>query len=102
MVRRTRPQMCNCTSGNPWIPRCTIVHLRFDAEPVIGPHLARTRWHRPGMTKSFSGNNRPLDLAKTDTVAVALTPAVEAEGIAVVEERPLDIAGQFNRLGAVP
>src|SRR5450755_2204848 len=22
----------------------------FDAEPVIGPRLARTRWHRPGMT----------------------------------------------------
>jgi hypothetical protein len=20
MVRRTRPRMCNCTSGNPWIP----------------------------------------------------------------------------------
>src|SRR6202035_1673928 len=29
--------MCNCTS-------------RFDAEPVIGPRFARTRWHRPGMT----------------------------------------------------
>ena len=24
----------------------------FDAEPVIGPRFARTRWHRPGMTKS--------------------------------------------------
>jgi hypothetical protein len=24
----------------------------FDAEPVIGPRLARTRWHRPGMTVS--------------------------------------------------
>jgi hypothetical protein len=22
----------------------------FDAEPVIGPCFARTRWHRPGMT----------------------------------------------------
>jgi len=22
----------------------------FDAEPVIGPRVARTRWHRPGMT----------------------------------------------------
>src|SRR6478735_6030779 len=22
----------------------------LDAEPVIGPRLARTRWHRPGMT----------------------------------------------------
>jgi len=21
----------------------------FDAEPVIGPRFARTRWHRPGM-----------------------------------------------------
>jgi hypothetical protein len=24
----------------------------FDAEPVIGPRVARTRWHRPGMTVS--------------------------------------------------
>jgi hypothetical protein len=23
----------------------------FDAEPVIGPRFARTRWHRPGMTE---------------------------------------------------
>src|SRR6202043_3865037 len=29
MVRRTRPQMCNCTSGNLEIPRCAIAHLRF-------------------------------------------------------------------------
>src|SRR5713226_6069743 len=26
----------------------------FDAEPVIGPRFARTRWHRPGMTVSGS------------------------------------------------
>ena len=25
----------------------------FDAEPVIGPRMARTRWHRPGMTKGI-------------------------------------------------
>jgi len=25
----------------------------FDAEPVIGPRFARTRWHRPGMTGVF-------------------------------------------------
>jgi hypothetical protein len=25
----------------------------FDAEPVIGPRFARTRWHRPGMTASL-------------------------------------------------
>src|SRR6266852_1518107 len=25
----------------------------FDAEPVIGPRFARTRWHRPGMTRRF-------------------------------------------------
>src|SRR5260370_16347344 len=24
----------------------------LDAEPVIGPRFARTRWHRPGMTES--------------------------------------------------
>src|SRR5712671_3351992 len=26
----------------------------FDAEPVIGPAIGRTRWHRPGMTGSDS------------------------------------------------
>jgi hypothetical protein len=26
----------------------------FDAEPVIGPRFARTRWHRPGMTKDHA------------------------------------------------
>jgi hypothetical protein len=31
--------MHNCASG-------------FDAEPVIGPRFARTRWHRPGMTQA--------------------------------------------------
>src|SRR5712692_1095529 len=25
-----------------------------DAEPVIGPRFARTRWHRPGMTSCYS------------------------------------------------
>src|SRR6266852_3496942 len=29
MVRRTRPQMRNCASGNLEIPRCAIAHLRF-------------------------------------------------------------------------
>jgi hypothetical protein len=32
--------MCNCTS-------------KFDAESVIGPRFARTRWRRPGMTTIY-------------------------------------------------
>src|SRR5450631_1311296 len=31
----------------------------FDAEPVIGPRFARTRWHRPGMTVSARIPNMP-------------------------------------------
>ena len=46
--------------------------------------------------------NRPLDLAKADAITVALAPAAHHEQIAVFEERPLDAAGQFDRLGAVP
>ena len=54
------------------------------------------------LSASFRRNDRPLDLTKADAIAIALTPAVKAEGVAVFEKRPLDIAGQFNRLGAVP
>src|SRR6266702_2755903 len=42
----------------------------FDAEPVIGPRFARTRWHRPGMTVAVAA---PTSLFKqrcfTDTVS---------------------------------
>src|SRR5882724_4738093 len=40
--------------------RCAIAHLRFDAEPVLGPRLARTRWHRPGMTTIFESASRVI------------------------------------------
>src|ERR1700681_3044661 len=30
----------------------------FDAEPIIGPRVARTRWHRPGITESGSLRSR--------------------------------------------
>src|SRR5207247_11436502 len=53
--------MRNCTSGNLEIPR-------FDAEPVIGPRVARTRWHRPGMRGV--NRSRPRRAADVDHVAV--------------------------------
>src|SRR5260370_31540728 len=34
----------------------------FDAEPVIGPRFARTRWHRPGMTFTSKPSRAHLDL----------------------------------------
>src|SRR6202048_1797908 len=34
----------------------------FDAEPVIGPRFARTRWHRPGMTFTLKPSRAHLDL----------------------------------------
>jgi hypothetical protein len=48
-ARCTRGLVCNCsdrthTSNNE--------DTGIDAEPVIGPRFARTRWHRPGMTVS--------------------------------------------------
>ena len=46
--------------------------------------------------------NRPFDLTKTDAIAVTLAPAAHRERIAVLEERALDVAGEFDRLGAVP
>jgi ATP-dependent Clp protease adaptor protein ClpS len=45
--------MCNCTS---W----------FDAEPVIGPRFARTRWHHPG--KLNTGERQELLAGMIDTV----------------------------------
>jgi hypothetical protein len=44
----TIPQMRNCASGNLEIPGSML-------EPVIGPRMARTRWHRPGMTSQLNG-----------------------------------------------
>ncbi|WP_454629867.1 hypothetical protein [Bradyrhizobium cenepequi] len=33
----------------------------LDAEPVIGPRLARTRWHRPEMTeREFASNSNMI------------------------------------------
>src|SRR5882757_8106624 len=53
--------------------------------------------------KSLLGrDDRPLDLAKTDAVAVALAPAAHHQRIAVFEEGAFDAAGEFKRLGAVP
>src|SRR3954447_1942293 len=46
--------------------------------------------------------NRPLDLAETDAVAVALAPAAHHQRVAVFEERPFHARRQLHRLGAVP
>src|SRR5215207_7655137 len=55
-----------------------------------------------GERASLRRQNRPLDLAKTDAVAVALAPAAHDERIAVFKERALDAGSEFDRLGAVP
>src|SRR5258708_32574425 len=46
--------------------------------------------------------DRALDLAKPNAVAVALAPAAHDKRIAIFRERPLDAAGQFDRLGVGP
>ena len=52
-MTESRPRSCRSApkrqTRNPRIRRCAMEHLKFDAEPVIGPRFARTRW-RPGMT----------------------------------------------------
>src|SRR6266851_2848490 len=42
----------------------------FDAEPVIGPRFARTRWHRPGMT--VAGCSFPAMTRKRPNLLTAL------------------------------
>ena len=46
----------------------------FDAEPVIGPRFARTRWHRPGMTSKWQVRSnfarRPLRLADVEVYSI--------------------------------
>src|SRR6476646_7433108 len=51
---------------------------------------------------SLRRQNRPLDLAKADAVAVALAPAAHDKRVAVFEECPFHAAGQLHGLGAVP
>src|SRR5713226_2775804 len=43
----------------------------FDAEPVIGPAIGRTRWHRPGMTKRQTPPSGPCQ-SRPERVAKAL------------------------------
>src|SRR5882762_3621481 len=47
----------------------------FDAEPVIGPRFARTRWHRPGMTRWFRANVAAT-LPSPKSSITTLSPAV--------------------------
>src|SRR3979490_933230 len=54
------------------------------------------------MTELHGRHYRPLNLAKADTVAIALAPAAHDQRIAVFEKCPDDAARQLNRLGAVP
>src|SRR5436190_237699 len=51
---------------------------------------------------SLRRQNCPLDLAKSDAVAVTLAPAAHGERIAVFEERALDAGGKLERFAAVP
>jgi len=51
----------------------------FDAEPVIGPRIARTRWHRPGMTKN-------IDFA-TDKDYIPLRPFVSGAFLEAILKR---------------
>jgi hypothetical protein len=46
----------------------------FDAEPVIGPRFARTRWHRPGMTALLFENLNPSLVATRSVCSLPPQP----------------------------
>src|SRR6266852_4728880 len=64
----------------------------FDAEPVIGPRFARTRWHRPGMTAKPS-------LTRPGILDVEFSQGAGNDEIIVVEHQgPRDaVLEQFER-----
>jgi hypothetical protein len=49
-----QPSGCNVISGWSEGPYPESRDSGFDAEPVIGPRFARTRWHRPEVTSAKS------------------------------------------------
>src|SRR6202158_790760 len=65
----------------------------FDAEPVIGPCFARTRWHRPGMTAASRLRLRlalppgliDLDRDRQRFHAAAIAGAAHRRGAEIVE-----------------
>src|ERR1700687_3436432 len=65
----------------------------FDAEPVIGPCFARTRWHRPGMTAASRLRLRlalppgliDLDRDRQRFHAAAIAGAAHRRGAEIIE-----------------
>src|SRR5215468_2689861 len=67
----------------------------LDAEPVIGPRLARTRWHRPGMT-STAAHRRHRHLVAAAGAAVDFVASTELQILAHADPhlaQPAAIAG---------
>jgi len=89
--------MRNCASGESR-------DSGFDAEPVIGPCFARTRWHRPGMTESGSlrcvpnvrdDHDAPLSVSNVQTtVAMTSKQAMEAFSGAAAVAKSFKSAGK--------
>src|SRR5260221_6005342 len=78
----------------------------FDAEPVIGPRFARTRWHRPVMTAS--GIFVALRLATTESPFGLFRrpgegrdpypPMLAVDGIAAPALHNMNIGGYGSRI----
>jgi rhodanese-related sulfurtransferase len=83
----------------------------FDAEPVIGPRFARTRWHRPGMTESgvkkmpqtiHRGIKALIDEANAEIETVSATEAIKAaqsDDVVIVDIRD---PREIERDGRIP
>src|ERR1700687_3908460 len=79
MVRRTRPQMCNCTSGNLEIPgsRRSLSSGRACADPLARPGMTfAPKQKETRFRGSLPSNLAPLSAA----MAMAVMPAITAMG----------------------
>src|ERR1700761_7347151 len=70
----------------------------------MSPTIARGFgiFRRSSADASCRRQNRALDFAEADAIAVALAPAAHDQRIAVFEKCSLGAAGKLERFGAVP
>src|ERR1700744_3726839 len=70
----------------------------------MSPTIARGFgiFRRSSADASCRRQNRALDFAETDAIAVALAPAAHDKRIAVLEKASFDTAGKLDRMGPIP
>src|SRR5882672_552176 len=68
----------------------------------MGLGVRRDDVYLSGVAGLASRQNRTLDLAEADAIAITLAPAAHDKRIAIFEKRPDDAAGQLDWFCAVP